>query len=141
MFLSDDPLIRPDVICCRGSLSVCLAGQCQSVGCDLRLRSRKVLDRCGVCAGDGSSCAQERQRFVWRPGPLSACSTSCGGGQEVWGHLCTDITTGQTVHQEFCDLDTRPASHLRACSLRSCPARSVQSKLSTFSKFGKLIFV
>ena len=143
---SFDPPV--EVVCSRGSLSVCLAGECQSVGCDLRLRSRKVLDHCGVCGGDGSSCLQERRRFVWRPGPLSACSTTCGQGQEVWGHLCTDITTDQTVHQvsyqdpslspashhtdpcqEFCDLTTRPSTDLRACNVRACPARSVRLKL------------
>ena len=28
----------------------------QEVGCDLKLESGAVVDRCGVCGGDGSSC-------------------------------------------------------------------------------------
>lgn len=35
---------------------VCINGQCQVVGCDKKLRSRKVFDRCLNCGGDGGSC-------------------------------------------------------------------------------------
>eukprot|EP00794_Sanderia_malayensis_P011708 gene11708-12929_t len=35
---------------------ICIQGVKRSVGCDLILESGAVLDRCGVCKGDGSSC-------------------------------------------------------------------------------------
>ena len=40
----------------RGDLKLCLSGRCERVGCDLRMRSAKVLDQCGVCGGDIFSC-------------------------------------------------------------------------------------
>ncbi|XP_053727071.1 A disintegrin and metalloproteinase with thrombospondin motifs 13 isoform X2 [Synchiropus splendidus] len=40
-----------------GSTAVCLRGKCQLFGCDGLLHSRMVEDVCGVCGGDGSSCA------------------------------------------------------------------------------------
>ncbi|KAM6948265.1 ADAMTS-like protein 2 [Aplochiton taeniatus] len=35
---------------------VCIAGVCQTVGCDGQLYSSRTLDRCGVCGGNGTSC-------------------------------------------------------------------------------------
>jgi len=35
---------------------VCIEGKCNTVGCDMKLRSGKVYDRCLNCGGDGSSC-------------------------------------------------------------------------------------
>lgn len=35
---------------------VCVAGQCQPVGCDLLLGSAASEDKCGRCTGDGTSC-------------------------------------------------------------------------------------
>ncbi|XP_029775381.1 ADAMTS-like protein 2 isoform X2 [Suricata suricatta] len=35
---------------------VCVSGKCEPIGCDGVLFSTHVLDRCGVCQGDGSSC-------------------------------------------------------------------------------------
>ena len=41
----------------NGSLFlICVNSLMQEVGCDHNLESGKRLDRCGVCAGDGSSC-------------------------------------------------------------------------------------
>uniref|UniRef100_A0A665WVY0 Uncharacterized protein n=1 Tax=Echeneis naucrates TaxID=173247 RepID=A0A665WVY0_ECHNA len=40
-----------------GSTATCLKGKCQLFGCDGVLRSGKVMDVCGVCGGDGSSCS------------------------------------------------------------------------------------
>ncbi|XP_067275283.1 thrombospondin type-1 domain-containing protein 4-like [Pseudorasbora parva] len=36
--------------------AVCVAGKCQSAGCDALLGSGTVPDRCGVCGGDNSAC-------------------------------------------------------------------------------------
>lgn len=38
------------------SADVCVAGQCEKVGCDLMLGSDKREDKCGRCAGNGTSC-------------------------------------------------------------------------------------
>lgn len=35
---------------------VCIQGECVTVGCDLQLNSGMILDQCGVCGGNGSSC-------------------------------------------------------------------------------------
>ncbi|XP_062902795.1 thrombospondin type-1 domain-containing protein 4 isoform X1 [Mobula hypostoma] len=42
--------------CEPGSLNVCVSGQCKTVGCDEILGSNKVMDRCGVCGGDNTTC-------------------------------------------------------------------------------------
>ncbi|XP_032220130.2 A disintegrin and metalloproteinase with thrombospondin motifs 6 isoform X2 [Nematostella vectensis] len=42
--------------CSEGSPDKCIMGQCKRVGCDGVIDSRAVIDRCGVCDGDGSSC-------------------------------------------------------------------------------------
>nr|XP_057944637.1 thrombospondin type-1 domain-containing protein 4-like [Doryrhamphus excisus] len=38
------------------SSSVCVEGQCTSLGCDGYLGSGKVMDKCGVCGGDDATC-------------------------------------------------------------------------------------
>ncbi|XP_075695216.1 A disintegrin and metalloproteinase with thrombospondin motifs 8 [Rhinoderma darwinii] len=43
-------------LCGPDSLSVCVQGQCFKAGCDHVINSTKKLDKCGVCAGDGSDC-------------------------------------------------------------------------------------
>lgn len=40
----------------RGSRDICINGICQNVGCDFRINSGAVEDRCGVCGGNGSTC-------------------------------------------------------------------------------------
>ncbi|XP_048025061.1 thrombospondin type-1 domain-containing protein 4-like isoform X1 [Megalobrama amblycephala] len=42
--------------CGQNQTSVCVAGKCQSAGCDDLLGSGKVPDKCGVCGGDNSAC-------------------------------------------------------------------------------------
>lgn len=42
--------------CEKNSLDKCIEGQCTKVGCDGVIGSDAVVDRCGVCNGDGSSC-------------------------------------------------------------------------------------
>ncbi|XP_056099929.1 thrombospondin type-1 domain-containing protein 4-like [Rhinichthys klamathensis goyatoka] len=42
--------------CGHDGTSVCVAGKCQSAGCDDLLGSGKVPDKCGVCGGDNSAC-------------------------------------------------------------------------------------
>ncbi|KAJ8272288.1 hypothetical protein COCON_G00111470 [Conger conger] len=42
--------------CGDNETSVCVEGTCQRIGCDDYLGSSNVLDKCGVCGGDNSSC-------------------------------------------------------------------------------------
>ncbi|XP_038648541.1 thrombospondin type-1 domain-containing protein 4-like isoform X1 [Scyliorhinus canicula] len=42
--------------CEPGSLNVCVNGQCKKVGCDEILGSNKVMDKCGVCGGNNTTC-------------------------------------------------------------------------------------
>lgn len=51
----------------------------QRVGCDLKIGSMKKVDGCGVCGGDGLSCAQPL--YHWEEAAMSLCSVTCGGGQ------------------------------------------------------------
>uniref|UniRef100_A0AAY4DYH8 PLAC domain-containing protein n=1 Tax=Denticeps clupeoides TaxID=299321 RepID=A0AAY4DYH8_9TELE len=37
---------------------VCVDGKCEPIGCDGVLFSPNILDKCGVCQGDGSSCSR-----------------------------------------------------------------------------------
>uniref|UniRef100_A0A8C7G8E4 Thrombospondin type 1 domain containing 4 n=1 Tax=Oncorhynchus kisutch TaxID=8019 RepID=A0A8C7G8E4_ONCKI len=42
--------------CGQNETSICVAGRCQSLGCDEYLGSGKVMDKCGVCGGDNMAC-------------------------------------------------------------------------------------
>uniref|UniRef100_A0A3B3ZM05 Peptidase M12B domain-containing protein n=1 Tax=Periophthalmus magnuspinnatus TaxID=409849 RepID=A0A3B3ZM05_9GOBI len=51
--------------CYEGSKSrdMCINGICKSIGCDLVIDSSAEEDRCGVCNGDGSTCATVMKTF------------------------------------------------------------------------------
>ncbi|XP_062522651.1 A disintegrin and metalloproteinase with thrombospondin motifs 20-like isoform X2 [Corticium candelabrum] len=42
--------------CNANSFDVCVQGSCKPAGCDHRVMATSVLDKCGVCRGNGSSC-------------------------------------------------------------------------------------
>ncbi|XP_062439598.1 thrombospondin type-1 domain-containing protein 4 isoform X1 [Rhea pennata] len=42
--------------CDQNGTSICVAGQCKSIGCDDYLGSDKVVDKCGICGGDNTAC-------------------------------------------------------------------------------------
>ncbi|XP_075046666.1 A disintegrin and metalloproteinase with thrombospondin motifs 8 [Mixophyes fleayi] len=50
------PKVVDGTLCGPETLSVCVQGQCVKAGCDHVLYSPNKLDKCAVCAGDGSSC-------------------------------------------------------------------------------------
>ncbi|XP_039220082.1 ADAMTS-like protein 2 isoform X2 [Crotalus tigris] len=50
-------LARDGTSCKSSSFrGVCVSGKCEPIGCDGVLFSPHVLDKCGVCQGNGSSC-------------------------------------------------------------------------------------
>ncbi|XP_015238473.1 PREDICTED: thrombospondin type-1 domain-containing protein 4 isoform X1 [Cyprinodon variegatus] len=42
--------------CGQNETDMCVAGRCTSLGCDDYLGSGKVVDKCGVCGGDNTTC-------------------------------------------------------------------------------------
>ncbi|XP_026148771.1 thrombospondin type-1 domain-containing protein 4 [Mastacembelus armatus] len=42
--------------CGQNDTFLCVAGKCTSLGCDEYLGSGKVMDKCGVCGGDNTTC-------------------------------------------------------------------------------------
>ncbi|XP_005987839.2 thrombospondin type-1 domain-containing protein 4 [Latimeria chalumnae] len=42
--------------CDQNGTSICVSGQCKSIGCDEYLGSEKIMDKCGVCGGDNTAC-------------------------------------------------------------------------------------
>jgi len=104
------------------SLKLCLDGVCEEIGCDLELRTGKRLDKCGKCGGNGSSCSKSSVHS-WIQLPISSCSMSCGGGMAMVQHQCVDITTNQTVAEEFCDPSLKPKELFAKCNENKCPPR------------------
>ncbi|KAF3686676.1 A disintegrin and metalloproteinase with thrombospondin motifs 7 [Channa argus] len=56
--------------CYEGNKSrdMCINGICKNVGCDYKIDSTAVEDRCGVCHGNGSTCTTVRRTFEDREG-------------------------------------------------------------------------
>lgn len=54
----------------------------QPVGCDLEIGSLKTVDSCGVCGGDGKTCALPL--YQWNENTNTTCSVKCGGGKLRW---------------------------------------------------------
>ena len=58
--------VRDGTKCNLNDDDICIHGQCVKIGCDNKLYSSKVRDRCWVCDGDNSSCKEFRNRFYPR---------------------------------------------------------------------------
>ncbi|XP_071450701.1 protein madd-4-like isoform X3 [Hetaerina americana] len=124
----DPPLIAriaPKVLdgtrCRPGSLDMCISGQCQRVGCDLRIGSTRRVDECGVCGGDGSSCA--RPLYHWEETPMSLCSVTCGGGYKMSRPVCRNRVSGKESDEQLCNAAQRPAPKIVECNTQRCPAK------------------
>ncbi|XP_017565799.2 A disintegrin and metalloproteinase with thrombospondin motifs 16 isoform X1 [Pygocentrus nattereri] len=48
--------VQDGTLCTQDSSNVCIDGMCERVGCDRVLGSTAVLDMCGVCSGNNSTC-------------------------------------------------------------------------------------
>ncbi|XP_050293603.1 A disintegrin and metalloproteinase with thrombospondin motifs 7-like isoform X2 [Anthonomus grandis grandis] len=49
-------VVKDGTPCKHGTRNMCISGACKAVGCDDKLDSEAVEDRCGVCNGDGTQC-------------------------------------------------------------------------------------
>ncbi|XP_046398762.1 ADAMTS-like protein 1 isoform X4 [Ischnura elegans] len=107
--------------CRPGSLDMCISGQCQRVGCDLRIGSTRRVDECGVCGGDGSSCA--RPLYHWEETPMSLCSVTCGGGYKMSRPVCRNRVSGKESDEQLCNAAQRPAPKIVECNTQRCPAK------------------
>ncbi|XP_063229070.1 protein madd-4 [Bacillus rossius redtenbacheri] len=107
--------------CRPGSLDMCIRGECQVVGCDLEIGSLKKVDECGVCGGDGSSCA--RPLYHWEETASSLCSVTCGGGYKMSTPVCRNRVSGQAAQEELCDASLRPDPQVVQCNGHPCPAK------------------
>ncbi|XP_071833843.1 papilin-like isoform X3 [Apostichopus japonicus] len=57
-------MVVDGTLCGPDSLDICVAGECKKVGCDMMLNSTVVLDKCGECDGDNSSCKRISGEFL-----------------------------------------------------------------------------
>ncbi|XP_075366965.1 A disintegrin and metalloproteinase with thrombospondin motifs 18 isoform X1 [Mycteria americana] len=55
-FFAMSSKVKDGTLCSPNNYDVCIDGICEQVGCDHGLGSKAVLDACGVCKGDNSTC-------------------------------------------------------------------------------------
>eukprot|EP00076_Gallus_gallus_P010485 XP_004944310.3 A disintegrin and metalloproteinase with thrombospondin motifs 18 isoform X2 [Gallus gallus] len=55
-FFAMSSKVKDGTLCSPNKYDVCIDGICEQVGCDHGLGSKAVLDACGVCKGDNSTC-------------------------------------------------------------------------------------
>ncbi|XP_037129892.1 A disintegrin and metalloproteinase with thrombospondin motifs 16 isoform X2 [Syngnathus acus] len=56
--------VKDGTLCSQDSSNVCIDGLCERVGCDRVLGSSAVLDVCGVCKGDSSTCKTYKGQYT-----------------------------------------------------------------------------
>lgn len=115
------PKVQDGTRCRHGSLDMCINGKCQRVGCDLRIGSTRRVDECGVCGGDGSSCAQPL--YHWVETPASLCSATCGGGYKMSRSICQNRITSEEIDEYLCNVSQKPAPKIVECNTHPCPAK------------------
>ncbi|XP_060579730.1 ADAMTS-like protein 1 isoform X1 [Ruditapes philippinarum] len=132
--------------CGKQSGGVCIGGRCKKVGCDDIVGSKRKLDPCGVCGGDGTSCDKTRDHrkrhheayvtgFQWDIG-WSMCSKTCGKGIQVPFEVCKNLDTGEEVGTRFCSGTDKPSlPRTRVCDERdTCDFRWQTSKWGSCSR-------
>ncbi|XP_024131885.1 A disintegrin and metalloproteinase with thrombospondin motifs 12 isoform X1 [Oryzias melastigma] len=60
--------------------------------------------------------------YIWKHGAWTACSTTCGQGEQHQPVRCFQEDVG-VVDESLCDPDNRPEDKLRQCKNMECPAR------------------
>lgn len=102
----------------------CIQGECKRLGCDGEVWSNKLIDRCGVCGGDGSNCSTnaKKPQYYWQL-DWSPCSVTCGTGHQESIIHCMNSRTKRRTMDYFCDRENRPSDLTRECSPSDCPPR------------------
>ncbi|XP_078543742.1 A disintegrin and metalloproteinase with thrombospondin motifs 16 isoform X1 [Lissotriton helveticus] len=63
-FFSLSNKVKDGTPCSEDSPNVCIDGTCEVVGCDRILGSTAVLDSCGVCNGNNSTCRMYKSQYT-----------------------------------------------------------------------------
>nr|XP_013105618.1 unnamed protein product [Stomoxys calcitrans] len=122
------PHVMDGARCRPPSLDMCVQGNCESIGCDLKIGSTKTIDICGVCGGNGSSCSPSL--YHWELVPMSLCSVSCGGGYKMPRIVCRNRITGIEVEDTLCHAANRPEPSVELCNTHTCPPRWIADNWS-----------
>uniref|UniRef100_A0A4W3GFL3 ADAMTS/ADAMTS-like cysteine-rich domain-containing protein n=1 Tax=Callorhinchus milii TaxID=7868 RepID=A0A4W3GFL3_CALMI len=62
-FFAMSSKVKDGTPCVENRFDVCIDGICEAVGCDRVLGSNAVVDACGVCNGDNSTCTFFRGQY------------------------------------------------------------------------------
>ncbi|CAB0034632.1 unnamed protein product [Trichogramma brassicae] len=117
--------------CYPGSHDVCINGECQRVGCDLKVGSNKNKDACGICGGDGSTCDS---KYAWTLESTSACSESCGGGFKIVTPMCKSTgPDSKIVDNSMCEPESKPDKLLLPCNTLPCSTKWLTGEWSKCS--------
>uniref|UniRef100_A0ABD2X498 Uncharacterized protein n=1 Tax=Trichogramma kaykai TaxID=54128 RepID=A0ABD2X498_9HYME len=117
--------------CYPGSHDVCINGECQRVGCDLKVGSNKNKDACGICGGDGSTCDS---KYAWTLESTSACSESCGGGFKIVTPMCKSTgPDSKIVDNSMCETESKPDKLLLPCNTLPCSTKWLTGEWSKCS--------
>ncbi|XP_059474389.1 protein madd-4 isoform X5 [Neocloeon triangulifer] len=117
------PKVQDGTRCRHGSLDMCISGKCQRVGCDLKIGSTLHVDECGVCGGNGSSCA--KPLYKWEDAGTTACSATCGGGVRMTKPVCKNRISKAEEEDALCNASQKPEPSQVVCNPRRCPPKYV----------------
>ncbi|XP_038044097.1 ADAMTS-like protein 1 [Patiria miniata] len=81
------PKVLDGTTCAADSIDMCILGRCEPVGCDHQLNSTAMLDRCGVCNGDNSTCRLMKGNRHTLPSP-TVCSRCAYPRNRSCGDTC-----------------------------------------------------
>lgn len=118
----------------RKDRSVCVQGKCRSVGCDNVLDGKTMLDRCGICGGDGDTCGSSPGSslgYEWVIGNWSPCSRTCAVGTRKRDVRCVRIDDESPASNSACPGEM---PEVEECNAQPCPATWAFSKWTPCSK-------
>lgn len=67
----------------------------------------------------------QQEHYQWEVGPYTACSVTCGGGEQHQTLVCRDRRTDHQVFHDRCHHLPRPALNTSVCNTFGCEARWV----------------
>lgn len=67
----------------------------------------------------------KQEHYQWEVGPFTACSVTCGGGQQHQTLVCRDRRTDRQVFHDRCDHLPRPSINSTTCNTFGCQAKWV----------------